>query len=91
MPAARTSNQNGVVEQLGQYQRLESYIDILKHDNLAGWFMFEIVQGISGPNNRPGLTDFKQLYVASSATKQAWKGALQIMIVDTTYFERSHL
>ena len=53
--------------------------------------MFESVQGISGHNNKPDLTDFKQLYVVFSATKQAWKGALQLMIADTTYFERSHL
>jgi hypothetical protein len=53
--------------------------------------MFESVQGVSGPNNRPDLTDFKQLYVASSSTKKAWKGALQIMIVDKNFFERSHL
>ena len=78
---------DGVVQQLGQYQLLESYIDILKQDDLAGSFMFESVQGISGHNNKPGLTVFKQLYVASSATKQAWDSALQIVVVDGTFLK----
>jgi hypothetical protein len=38
-------------------------------------------------NNKPGLTVFKQLYVASSATKKAWDGALQIMVVDRTFLK----
>ena len=78
---------DGVVQQLGQYQLLESYIDILKQDDLAGSFMFQSVQGISGHNNKPGLTVFKRLYVASSATKNAWDGALQIMVVDGTFLK----
>jgi hypothetical protein len=67
---------DGYVQQLGQYQLLGSFIDILKQDDLAGSFMFESVQGISGHNNKPGLTVFKQLSVVSSATKNAWDGAL---------------
>ena len=41
-------------------------------------------------NNKPGLTVFKRLYVASSATKNAWDGALQIMVVDGTFL-RGHI
>ena len=78
---------DSVVQQLGQYQLLESYIDILKQDDLAGSFMFESVQGISRQNNKPGLTVFKWFYVASSATKKAWEGALQIMVVDGTFLK----
>ena len=50
---------DGVVQHLGQYQLLEGYIDILKQANLTGLFMFESIQGISGHNNKPGLTVFK--------------------------------
>jgi hypothetical protein len=49
--------------------------------------MFESVQGISGHNNKSGLATFKQLYVASSATKKAWEGDLQIMDVDSTFLK----
>ena len=38
---------DGVVQQLEHYQLLESYIDILKQDDLGVSFMFESVQGIS--------------------------------------------
>ena len=62
---------DGVVQQLGQDQFLESYIDILKQDDLGGSFLFESVQGISGHTNKPGLTVVKWLYVESSATKKA--------------------
>ena len=62
---------DGVVQQLGQYQFLKSYIDILKQDTIAGLLMFEIFQGILEHNNKPGLTVFKWLDVASSATKNA--------------------
>ena len=78
---------DGVVQQLGQYQLLESYIDILKQDDLTGLFMFESVQFISGHNKKPGLTVFKQGYVASSARKQAWDSALQIMVVDGIFLK----
>ena len=49
--------------------------------------MFESVQGISGHNNKPGLTFVKWLYVESSATKKAWDGVLQIMVVDRTFLK----
>jgi hypothetical protein len=68
MPAAMTY---GVVQELGQYQLLEYYIDILKQDDLAALFVFESVQGISDHSNTPSLTVFKQLYMASPATKLA--------------------
>ena len=77
----------GVVQQLGQYQLLESYIDLLKQDDLGGSFMFESVQGISGHTNKPGLTVVKWLCVESSATKKAWDGILQIMVVDRTFLK----
>ena len=47
--------------------------------------MFKSVQGILEHNNNPGLTVIKQFYVAFSATKKAWEGALQIMVVDGTF------
>ena len=47
--------------------------------------MFELVQGISGHKDKPGLTPFKKLYVASSARKKAWEGALQIMTEGRTF------
>ena len=37
---------DGVVQQRGQYQLLECYIDILTLDNLTGLFMFVSFQGI---------------------------------------------
>ena len=49
--------------------------------------MFEIVQGISGHTNKPGLTVVKWLCVESSATKKAWDGAMQIMVVDRTFLK----
>ena len=76
-----------VVQQLGQYQLLQCYTDILKQDDLTGIFMFESVQGISGHNNKPYSQVFKQLYVVSSATKKAWEGALQIMVVEGTFLK----
>ena len=78
---------DSIFQQRGQYQLLESYIDILKQDDLAGSFMFESVQGISGHNNKPGLTIFKWLYVASSATKKAWDSALQMVVADGTFLK----
>jgi hypothetical protein len=78
---------DGVFQQLGQYQLLECYIDILKQDNLANLFMFESVKCISGHNNKPGMTVFKQLYVGSSATKKAWEGALQTIVIEETFLE----
>jgi hypothetical protein len=58
-----------VVQQCGQCQHPEGYIDILKQDDLASLFMFESAQGILGHNNKQGLTVFKQLYITSSATR----------------------
>ena len=49
--------------------------------------MFESVQGNLEHNNKPGLTTFKQLYVASSSTKKAWEGDLQIIDVDSTFLK----
>ena len=82
---------DGVVQQLGQYQLLKCYIEILEQNDPASSFMFESVQDISGHNNKPGLAVFKQLYVAFSATKKAWDSALQIMVVDRTFLKVSSL
>ena len=49
--------------------------------------MFESVQGNLEHKNKPGLTTFKQLYVASSARRKAWEGDLQIMEVDSTFLK----
>ena len=50
-----------------------------------GSFMFGSVQGNSGLNNKPEPHVIKQLYVTSTNTKKAWKGALQIMVVNGTF------
>jgi hypothetical protein len=78
---------DGVVQHLGKYQLLESYIDILEQNDLSGSFMFESVQDISGYNNKPGLTAFRQLYVTFSVTKKAWEGVPKIMVVDRTFLK----
>ena len=49
--------------------------------------MSEIVQDISGHNNRPGVIAFKQCYMASSVTRMAWEGAPQIMVVDGPFLK----
>ena len=33
------------------------------------------------------MTVFKQLYVGSSATKKAWEGALQTIVLDETFLK----
>ena len=48
-----------VVQQFRQYQLLESYIDILRQNDLTSSFMIELVQGNLEPNNKPFLTSFK--------------------------------
>jgi hypothetical protein len=47
--------------------------------------MFESHQDMSAHNNKPGLTVFKKLYGVSSATKKAWEGDLQIMVMEMTF------
>jgi hypothetical protein len=79
-----------VVQQFRQYQLLESYIDILRQDDFTSSFMIELVQGILEHNNKPFLTSFKQLSVASSATKKVWEDALQVMVGDDTFLS-SHI
>ena len=76
---------DGVVQQLGQYQLVGSYVDIIKQGDLIGPFMFETVLDILGHHNKLGLTIFKQFYVASSATKKAWEGAQLLMVVNGTF------
>ena len=78
---------DSVVQQLGQYQLLKCYIDILKQDDITGSFIFESVQGISGHNNKPGSTVFKRPFVAPSATKKAWEGTLKILVVDGAFLK----
>ena len=81
----------GVLQQLGQYQLLASYIDVHKQHNIHGLFVFESIQSISGHNNNPDFPVFKSLNILSSAAKNAWECTLQIMIIDSTFFQRSHL
>jgi hypothetical protein len=76
---------DGVVQQLDQYQLVGSYVDLFKQDCLIGPFMFETVLDTLGHHNKPGLTIFKQFYVASSATKKAWEGAQLLMVVNGTF------
>ena len=38
-------------------------------------------------NKKSSDAVFKQLYVASWATKKVWNGTLQIMVVDRTFWE----
>ena len=78
---------DGVVQQHGQYHLLQCYTDMHRQDDLTISLMYESVQVISGHNNKPDSQVFKQLYVASSATKKAWEGALQIMVVDGTFLK----
>ena len=78
---------HGVVQQLGQYQLLESHDDIDKQVNVSGLFIFESVQSILGYKNSVVLTVYKRLYMVSSATKKAWEGALQIMMADSTFLK----
>jgi hypothetical protein len=49
--------------------------------------MFQNFQGSLGHYNKPGLTVFMQLYVASSATMEPWECALQIMVVARTFLK----
>ena len=49
--------------------------------------MFESFQGVLGQNNKTGLTVFKQLHVASTATMKAWEGALQIIVIGRTFLK----
>ena len=49
--------------------------------------MFESVQGISGHNNKPSSTVYKQLYVSTLATKKAREGALQIMVEESSFLK----
>jgi hypothetical protein len=57
------------IQQLGQYQNLEKWIDRLKKDNLSSLFLYERDQENVGHNKTPSLTEFKRLYVAISTTK----------------------
>jgi hypothetical protein len=50
---------DGVVHLLGKHQVLECYIDILKQGHCTGLFIFQSDHGISGHNNKPGLTAVK--------------------------------
>jgi hypothetical protein len=55
LPCCQDKESDGVIQLLGQYQFLESYIDILKQDDLSGSFMFESAKGISEHSNEPDL------------------------------------
>ena len=49
--------------------------------------LFRSVQGISGHNNKPSSTVYKQLYVSTLATKKAREGALQIMVEESSFLK----
>jgi hypothetical protein len=81
---------DGIVQQLGQYQLLESYLELCCQDDPDGTFVFETHDRStnSGTNNKTPI--FKRLYIASSATQKAWEHTLKLIVVDGT-FMKAHI
>ena len=75
---------------LGQYQLLESYLELCCQDDHDGTFVFETHRRStkSGTNNETPI--FKQLYIALSATQKAWEHTLTLTVVDGT-FMKAHI
>ena len=61
---------DGVAQELGQVQLLESTLNLVQQDNPDGLFILESNQDTLGDNNIPGLSVFKELIVSFSATKR---------------------
>jgi len=82
---------DGIVQQLGQYQLLESScLELSCQDDPDGTSVFETHHRSikSGTNNKTPL--FKRLYMALSATQKAWEHTLKLIVVDGT-FMKAHI